>query len=226
METKEESDRFILIEQVKALNITNNDFNILKAEIEVINDIDKQRMICSIKYQKPGKYLLSIRSTAGIEAARVFITEDTVMINDRLSKKLYYGDPDYLLDKYGITVDVIPVILGDFVSGISSNEKSECKNGEAIIRKTEGYRELIYTVDCKKKKITDIKSLSQETGKGIVIRFKKFEETERNTIPKNIEITDSTDETRINITIEKIREGLENEIKFIPGKDYEMVLLK
>jgi hypothetical protein len=178
IETTEVSDRFILIEQVKALNITNNDFNILKAEIEVANDMDKRRMICSIKYKKPGKYLLSIRSMAGIEAVRVFITEDTVMINDRLSKKLYYGDPDYLLGKYGITVAVIPVILGDFVSDISDNEQSECKNGETILRKTESYTELIYNIDCKKKKITDIQSLNQETGKGIIKNLRKQKETQ------------------------------------------------
>ena len=40
--------------------------------------------MATIKYELPDKYLISIRSKAGIEAARIFITKDTVLINDRI----------------------------------------------------------------------------------------------------------------------------------------------
>ena len=79
-------------EQIRALNITNKDFNIIKAEIDISTDNEKQKLLGSIKYKTPETYLISIRNKSGIEAARILITSDTIMINDRINKKLYYGN--------------------------------------------------------------------------------------------------------------------------------------
>ncbi|MCX6300924.1 MAG: DUF4292 domain-containing protein [Bacteroidia bacterium] len=214
------------IEQVKALNITNSDFNISKAEIEIANDMEKQKMICNMKYKKSGIYLISLRSQAGIEAARIFITKDTILINDRINKRLYYGEPNYLLEKYGITTTVLPVVLGDFISDKSGDKIADCDNGKTVIIEKEGVKELEYTIDCRSKKVTEIRALSIETGKGIIIRFEKFNELEESIMPKNIVITDKEEETRISIIIEKIENKLESDITFIPGKNYEAVLLR
>jgi hypothetical protein len=214
------------MEQVKALNITNSDFNISKAEIEIANDVEKQKMICNMKYKKPGIYLISLRNQTGIEAARIFIKEDTILINDRINKKLYYGKPSYLFDKYGIATAVLPILLGDFISDINDNEEPECVNGKTIFNKKEGIRELNYTIDCRKKKVTEIRALNIETEKEIIIEFDKFNALEESTIPENIVINDNANETRINISIERIEKGLENDITFVPGKNYETVLLR
>lgn len=214
------------IEQVKALNITNSDFNITKAEIEIRNDKEKQKMICNMKYQKPGKYLVSLKSQAGIEAARIFITEDTVMINDRINKKLYYGKPDYLLEKYGITTEILPIVLGDLIANISYDEETDCQNGETVLESEVDGKEIIYTIDCRKKKVNYIRYFNVENEKGIIIEYGKFYELEESTIPKNIRITDSTEETSIYIDIERIEKGLEKDITFIPGKSYEKILLR
>lgn len=225
-ETTDQEVQLKFMQQVKALNITNSDFSITKAEIEIANDMEKQKMICNLKYKKPGIYLISIKNKTGIEAARIFIKEDTIIINDRMNKKLYYGKPNYLFDKYGITTTILPVILGDFISDIEDNEEPECENGKTIIRKKEGIKELNYTIDCRKKKVTEIRALNIETKKEIIIEFERFIVLKESTIPKNIIINDNTNETRININIEKIEKGLENDIKFIPGKNYETILLK
>jgi hypothetical protein len=208
------------------LNITNSDFNITKAEIEIANDTEKQKMICNMKYKKSGIYLISLRNQAGIEAARIFITKDTLLINDRINKRIYYGEPNYLLDKYGITTTILPVVLGDFISDTGGDKVAECDNGKTVIIEKTGVKELEYTIDCRKKKVTEIKAFSFETKKGILIRFEKFNELEESTMPKSITITDNKEETRISIIIEKIEKGPEGDITFIPGKNYEAVLLK
>ena len=58
----------------------------------------------------PDKFLISIKSHTGIEVARIFLTGDSIMINDRINKKLYYGSTSYLKNKYGLTTAVFPVI--------------------------------------------------------------------------------------------------------------------
>jgi hypothetical protein len=225
-ETHDQEVQLSFIEQVKALNITNSDFNITKAEIEIANDMEKQKMICNMKYKKSGIYLISLRNQAGIEAARIFITKDTVLINDRINKKLYYGEPNYLLDKYGITAKALPVVLGDFISYTSGDNIAECDNGKTVIIEKTGVKEIKYTIDCRKKKVTEIRAMGIETEKGIIIRFEKFNELEEGTMPKNIIITDNEEETRISIIIEKIENELKSDITFIPGKNYEPVLLR
>ena len=41
------------------------DFFIQKAEIEVINQDGKEKYLSTIKYEKPDKYLISIKSRTG-----------------------------------------------------------------------------------------------------------------------------------------------------------------
>ena len=60
-------------------NITNTDFYIQKAEIEFTNKDNRQKFLCSIKYQRPDKYLISIKSRTGIEGARIYVSEDSII---------------------------------------------------------------------------------------------------------------------------------------------------
>ncbi len=215
-----------IFEQIKALNITNSDFNIMKAEISIKNNMESRKMMGSMKYKKPGTYLISIRSQAGIEAARIFITEDTILINDRINKKLYYGSPDYLFEKYGITTSVLPIIMGDYIANITGDEQNKCENNYLNIKEIISSKEIIFNIDCKKKKVVDVSTIDPESGKGIVIKFEKFDKGEGVAIARNIKITDSAAETNIFIQIEKIEKGIKNEITFIPGRNYEKVLLR
>ena len=82
----------------------------------------------------PDKYLVSIKSNTGIEIARIYLTEDSVMLNDRLNKKLYYGSASDLKKKYGLTTAILPVIIGDYVNDGKSDEESQnCIDGRLNI---------------------------------------------------------------------------------------------
>ena len=69
-----------------------------------------------LKFEYPDKYLISIKSRTGIEGARIYISEDTILFNDRINKKMYYGSSLYLKRKYGLTTNFLPLIFGDIVS--------------------------------------------------------------------------------------------------------------
>ncbi len=55
-------------EEIRELNLTNNDFNVIKAEIKIINNDEKEKLIGNIKYESGGKYLISIRNKTGMRA--------------------------------------------------------------------------------------------------------------------------------------------------------------
>ena len=223
---QEGSGKFISTDRIIALNVTNYDFNILKAEIEIKNEIESRKMIGNLKYKKPGTYLISLRSQAGIEAARIYVSMDTILINDRLNKKLYYGSPEHLLNKYGISTSILPVIVGDYISEEADNIQIKCTNNQASIRQITGDKEILYNISCGKRKVTDIISTDPLSGKGISIKFDKFEESENILMARKIKIADSAGETSISINIMKVEPGRESEITFIPGKNYEKVLLR
>ena len=107
------------MERIENQNLTKRNFFIQKAEIEILSEEENQKLIASIKFIYPDQYLISLKSKTGIEAARIFITDDTVLINDRINRKLYFGKPAQLKNKYGISPAVLPVVLGDFIKGNS-----------------------------------------------------------------------------------------------------------
>jgi len=221
-----EINNSVSYEQIRALNITNNDFNIIKAEIDIIIGNESEKMLGNIKYKETETYLVSIRNHTGIEGARILITSDSILVNDRINKKLYYGSTDYLNKKYGITTKLLPIIVGDFIIGDNDSTVMECSKNDANIEADIGGKKIHYKIDCGKKKITSVIIEDEITGKKIKIEYKKFEKDGVCQIARKITIKSNEEEERIEINIEKYELGLENDITFIPGKKYEKILLK
>lgn len=213
-------------QEIRELNLSNNDFNIIKADIIITGNDGKEKLLGNIKYKDGGTYLISLRNRSGIEGARIFITNDTILINDRINKTLYYGSSDYLEDKYGITTEILPIILGDFITDKRNKESLECSKNKTYINELVGTKEINYTIDCNKKKIRNISVKDKFTGTKINIELSKFIETEEYSIAQNIFITTDNQKERIDVSIEKISIGIEREITFIPGRNYEKILLK
>ena len=216
-----------LTERVLNRNLTKGNFNIVKAEVEIINNGDSQKLIASMKYRVPGNYLVTIRNRTGIEAARVYITHDTVMINDRIYRKLYCGSNEYLLKKYGIATNSLPLVLGDYLNGLSEVEiLKDCTGG---ISQIQGYlesKEIWYYLDCNKSKVTAV-TISDKAGTaGINMKFSDFTNNENNSYPEKISIEDAMEKTKIIIKIISVDLNDNNQIEFIPGKNYERIILK
>jgi hypothetical protein len=149
------------IGETRKNNLSKDDFNILRADVVSKINEEEQKFIASFKYKSPGIWLLSIKSNTGIEAARAWISADTVLINDRLSKKLYYGESNALDKKYGIPVKAMPVLIGDFIEEEKmSNEPIQCIEGmNEIIAKLENVR-IEYVISCKDNKVISSKIIS------------------------------------------------------------------
>jgi hypothetical protein len=225
--TETEVPSALIIENIVSNNLTNNDFIIQKAEIEINNQGSESSFLASIKYKKERKYLLSIRTKAGIEVARIFITGDTILANDRINKKLYYGSPEYLEKKYGISIASIPVVLGDLlIDYYPGNGNLQCRNGKAGINGTIENKEISYIIDCREKKIEEVKYRNNPEASQIEIIFRDFGKIDYCSYPSTIELKDHYGGSSIKISIKKISLNPEEELKFIPGTNYEEIMLK
>ena len=225
---KELSDEKIyersVIESVKKQNITRSSFFIEKAEITISAPSLNEKVIGSIKYEYPDKYLISIKSKTGIEAVRIFSSKDTILINDRINRKLYHGSNLELKNRYGITNSVLPLILGDFLTvSLSDYGKIICLNGKFSSDCLIDGIKIKYIVDCQKNKTILIDSENSFDERKIELSFSEIRRTGEVIYPGRIEYRDLQSMTTINIRIKKLELPWTGSIKFIPGNRYELM---
>jgi len=215
-----------VVESIKDQNITKINFFIQKAEIEVVNQNGKDKFIGSVKFEKPDKYLISLKSRSGIEGARIYLSNDTILVNDRLNKKIYFVTSLYLKKKYGFSQSILPLIFGDVVFEKNCEDSLEkCSEDRLNIECLIKGAILDYKIDCKKRKAISVSQKSSLIQPGIEIKYEGFSSIGNILIPKIVEFEDSLYDTKIKIRILKVELPWNGTIKFIPGKGYELIEL-
>lgn len=213
-----------VLESIQNQNITNKSFFIQKTDIEIISQNSKEKLIGNIKFTYPDKYLISLKGRTGIEGARVYASGDTILINDRINKKMYSVSPLYLRRKYGISKDFLPLIFGDFIlENKSEGNKVSCSGDKINYRCTVQGIVLSYEINCKKGKTILVKEISSVDSGNIEIKYSKFINSSNLLMPGAIEIIDSQRNIKLKIRIVKIQQPWNGKLEFIPGKDYEII---
>ena len=130
-------------------NITGRSFFIERAEFRISGPDGVKSGIGTIKFLMPDRFLISIKSIIGIEVARILLKGDSVFINDRFNKKLYYGSTSYLKDKYGVTTALLPVVMGDYVNEKRlDRDKVKCQDGKMNLTGVVNNTKIKYLIDC------------------------------------------------------------------------------
>lgn len=215
----------ISVTEVLHNNLTKESFFIQKAEIEVSSDEVNEKFLASIKFAVPDTYNVSIRTRTGIEVARIFLTNDTLLANDRLNRVVYYGKPDLLGRKYGINSDAIPVIFGDYVNTTGDTIVKCIENQSDIKGSIHGLR-IQYIFNCKVNKIA--KSIQEgSVGKATnEIEYEDYAEIGNIVAPMLIKIKQINSKSGITIRMGKIERPWRGSVKFVPGSRYELIELK
>ncbi len=207
--------------------LTQSSFFIQRADIEVLTNNEKNSFIASVKFNRPDSFLISIRSKTGIEVARVFLTKDSVLVNDRLNKVLYYGAEEALRKKYGYGNELIYLISGGFIEDLKSkNEIFNCNNGKIYYTSNVCGRNVDYLIECKALEINTITVESTDSGKDLRINYFGKEKKEGFVFFRNIELRNINEYELVKIEIKKLVIPYEGEIEFIPGKNFEQVEIK
>ncbi len=216
-----------IVELLTRGNLSDSSYYIQKAEIEVITNNEKEKFIASWKFENSGRSLLSFRSRTGIEVARILITNDTVLINDRINRNLYYGSANYIRGKYDVTAMSLPLIIGDYIGKTSGwDETLKCSGGTINLQTSINGTRTNYIIDCKKGKVITTSLYSSINEKEIELNFSKFVGIGDIIIPSKISIKYYKINSEINIKIDKVMYPWKGEIQFIPGNKYEILELK
>jgi len=214
--------RELLSVNLKKGNVSAEGYFIEKAEIHLSDDNGKRRFFANMKYTAPATYLLSLRSVTGLEIARVYISGDSVLINDRINKVTYEGNTNGLVKKYGIKVDFIPVLLGDYIDdNLAEKVIDDCKNGQVNVEGNIKGMRILYIVDCRRGKVISARPDIVAGRKNLQVSFSDFIKRDKLHYPRTILITDSIGDESISVSIVKFSSPWYGNIKFIPGAQYE-----
>jgi hypothetical protein len=214
----------ILLEEVIKQNITERGFFIQKADVEFTAEGEYQKFIVNMRFVYPDQYLISLRSKSGIEAARIFITKDTVLINDRINKILYFGKPGDLEKRFGISYTILPLLMGDFIGSKVGEANSQlCKEGLTEGNCVVSGMKIKYLIDCNKKKLLKAQVEDNLRRNFIFIDYSSYFNTENRLIPSKINL--EYNQNKIAIKIEKIESPWVGTIEFIPGNRYDLIEL-
>jgi hypothetical protein len=183
--------------------------------------------MADVKFKKPDSMLITVRSRTGIEAGRAFISRDTLIIKDRINKKLLVGKPEALGTKYGIEPSFIFTILGDIVVEEMDRAGSlECVNGEFRKEYKVHGKNVEYIIDCQRRKLKqtyfegDINSGNITIGLSDVINSGKI------IYPGRIEINDDLKSVVIIMEIKKIESPWSGRIGSIAGQGYKVIKIR
>lgn len=215
-----------ILQEAERLNLSSTGFYIQKAEVELDNQNGKQKFLSSIKFVYPDKYLISLKSRTGIEGARIYITKDSLIVNDRINKKMYFGTTLYLKRKYGLSQSLLPLVFGDLVAGNTQQDlKEKCIEDNLGFNYVLGGVTINYNIDCKRSKSTLVTLKSNYLQQTVKFKSEGYQKTGSIIVPRIIEIEDLNTNTKIRIRFKKIEVPWNGNFKFIPGKGYELIEL-
>ncbi|MFN8241976.1 MAG: DUF4292 domain-containing protein [Bacteroidales bacterium] len=203
-------------------NVSFDGYFIEKGRISSSGQEGRISLFFNMKCQAKGVYMISLRSFAGLEAFRVYIDKDTVLVNDRLNQVLLKGDPVDFEKITGLPFELLNIITGDFFPGKSLDEKSNgCRNG---VTKYSGYLRgllLDYEIDCNKSKVRSLKIGTGVGERNITLNYSGYRSMGK-MVPRKVNIVDELRRVKITLKIEKISNPWFGEINFTPGKGYKV----
>lgn len=215
------------IESVIQNNLSNNSFYIQKADINIIQDNISVRLVADIKFRKPDTILITVRSRTGIEAGRALITNDTLIVRDRINKKLLIGKPEELGAKYGVDPSFIMAVLGDIVvEKMDRSQSMSCVRGEFSREFKVHGKNVEYIIDCQRRKLKQVYLEGDIKSGNITISMSDIVKSGDVIYPGKIVINDDLKSMSVIIEIRKIESPWNGKISAVSGQGYKVVKIR
>ncbi|HRC89647.1 MAG TPA: DUF4292 domain-containing protein [Bacteroidales bacterium] len=212
----------VIIDETLRNNVSNYGFFIQKGKLDIKNENERTRLIFTVKHLPPDNYLISLRSVTGIEAMRVKLSKDTIIVNDRINREILYGKGEAFERIAGVPIDLLVLAFGD-LSGVNIKFKvnNEIKNNTIDVYSNIKDINIISTINCNLKKVKKATVFTNQQGNMLVVSYSDFKRG-NTMVPGTIDIKNEKGNIRILIKIKKIIIPWHGEIEFIPGNGYMM----
>jgi len=200
---------------IRENNISDSSFFIQKAKIELKAGNSKDDFLASIKFRNHDSILISVRSMTGIELVRIFIEKDSVFVNERLNNLNLYGTIHEFVRKYGVTKNLLCIMLGDLIYSDSQEKNLIGENGRSKFFETKvDNRKIEYEIDFIRRKVLNTRVYDIDNKLDIALKYNDFKSTGNCKFAQRIDITGYHDYNRITIDIKKIDSPFSGEMRF------------
>jgi len=205
-------------------NISEKDFTINRIKVRYSSQGENRNLSGFLKYKSNGELLLSLRSVAGIEVARILVADDSIKLYDKLNYILYLQDIDYLQKKFGIPYEALSLLWGDCPGFIGEKKREAAATEEAA-----GFRrgELDYLIEINSiyNKISRAE-LSNINGKRISLEMKDFSNDDNLVYPQKIFLKDINGTLSLDIVYSGINQERIKNMRFNTLNVKETKILK
>lgn len=162
------------------LEIKEFDFDYLKAKAKFRYDDGKDdlKATANIRIKKDSLIWMSISATLGIEAARIRISKDSMVIIDRLNKQYTILDYQQLTEKYNFKIDydlLQSVLLGNLSNPIEKEDKVTKEPSHFLVLQDRGNVKMENYISLENMKLERAKWLDIPTSNTLTINYTDFQ---------------------------------------------------
>ena len=162
------------------LQIPEFNFDYLKAKAKFRYDDGKDNLkaTTNIRIKKDSIIWMSISATLGIEAARILISKDSMIVMDRLNKQYTVLDYQQLTNKYNFKIDydlLQSVLLGNLSNPIVKEDKVTKEPSYFLVLQDRGDVKMENYISLKTMKLERTKWLDVPTSNTLVINYTDFQ---------------------------------------------------
>lgn len=215
------------VEEEYALERFDFDYLQAKSKIRFSSPDRSLSSSASIRMKKDSIIWISVSPVFGIEAARGFISQDTIVFMDRVNKDVYRYNYQSLSNALNFDIDfemIQSIIIGNQVFDFKRDDYFSKRGGELKIDQKRGRFELETRASTKNRKVENVRVREIPDGSKMEIIFSEFNVVADQAFPfnTNVEIiAKGTDEsTQVEINHSKV-EVSDSPISFpfsVPGK--------
>lgn len=165
------------VEKEYALESFDFDYLQAKSKIRFTSPDRSLSSSASIRMKKDSVIWISVSPVFGIEAARGFISQDTIVFMDRVNKDVYRYNYESLSNAINFKVNfemIQAIVLGNQVFDFQSDDNFSKRAGELKIGQRRGRFEVQTLASAKNRKVDNVKVKEIPDGSKMEIIFSEF----------------------------------------------------
>lgn len=203
-----------VISGIRSYNITGDGFIIKKGRIDLIGGTPVEGEYgFTAKLNDKGDFYASVKGPLGIEMIKILAVGNDICGIVKLTRTVYIGKKDEMMQKYGLPEDFFTAIFGDLPE-IDIQEADLIVGNKLILQKNNDKLQRLITVCLDEMKVCSEDIFSIKENKQFSLAFSNFTVSEDRKYASEIDLAENGEEFHVKLYIETLIPGCSETIEF------------
>jgi hypothetical protein len=199
---------------IKSYNITGDGFIIKKGRIDLIGGTPVEGEYgFTAKLNNKGDFYASVKGPLGIEMIKILAVGNDICGIVKLTRTVYIGKKDEMMQKYGLPEDFFTAIFGDLPE-IDIQEADSIVGNKLVLQKNNDKLQRLITVCLDEMKVCSEDIFSIKENKQFSLAFSNFTVSEDRKYASEIDLAEKGEEFHVKLYIETLIPGCSETIEF------------